>query len=777
MLNNINDLLLVAGQQEGGYEPYGETLQYVNLNGSQYFDTEVTPNPNLKIDVTFRTTGNDLSQNRCVFGGRISASGSDRKANAFWNIVSASGGYMRADYGNLSTGTSDIGTSSTTIDTWTNIVMDKGKVYLNGTLKYTFSNPFVTGTNPCSIIIGGMRSGTSSSSSTANFFIGDIQQAKIWDNDVLIRDYVPALDNKMQPCLYDKVSKTFLYAKRSSDGTTTYDLGFKRWNKYDVDYLQSTGTQYIDTGRVPNNTDIIEQKFCKIGDDTGTTISWYGSMPSATSALPRFSIGQFTPSGNTNKFFAGVNTTAQIANADNNVHTLRFYASSSTEITYILDGVENTERIISPGNAYSPQIQLTSYLFARHGTNGVQTYDGSGTQIYYHKEFLSDGTLVLDLKPSVRTYNDGTSVVTKAFMYDEVYNKAYDNVGTGSFKAYIAPDREVYNLSMHDTMDTNKFYLAEDGTKTVSSDGTSCYTEAIQVKEGDIIEWTVTAEAEIANKRIHGYSTNADITTGQKGSWVEMLAKIVFSTTSDTTQTASFVVPSGVNYIRLSHANVRETKDSIVRIRIYEVGKAIKYPQNNGFTLDAPDSSNFILDLLTRATTTNSYYILDTRQQTGGSSEDEFGIGGSSSGATVNWKCESESQLISTNGTNWTRTSNYTYSQLLVGYKDGNTFKRTASFYDFNNQRISDVTVVTATRDIANNTKPLTVLHTTSSNWLQNGADVHYFKYLQDDNDVWYDCIPVRNATLTSSVLLFDRANNTSLPNTGSGTPTFVALD
>ena len=101
------------------------------------------------------------------------------------------------------------------------------------------------GTNPCSIIIGGMRSGTSSSSSTANFFIGDIQQAKIWDNDVLIRDYVPKLDIQLRPCLYDKVSKTFLYAKSSSGGTTTYDLSFKRWNKYDVDYIENTGTAYI----------------------------------------------------------------------------------------------------------------------------------------------------------------------------------------------------------------------------------------------------------------------------------------------------------------------------------------------------------------------------------------------------------------------------------------------------------------------------------------------------------------------------------------------------
>ena len=193
----------------------------------------------------------------------------------------------------------------------------------------------------------------------------------------------------------------------------------------ELEYLESTGTQYIDTGRVPNNTDIIEQKFCKKGSDSGT-IAWYGSMPSASSALPRIAIGQFEPSGLTKKFFAGVNTTAQIANADNNVHTFRFYASSSTEITYILDGVKNTERIISPGNAYSPVVQLTSYLFARHGVNGVQVYDGSGTKIYYHKEFLANGTLVLDLIPVL----DWNYVPC---MYDRVTKQLFYNQGINDF--------------------------------------------------------------------------------------------------------------------------------------------------------------------------------------------------------------------------------------------------------------------------------------------------------------------------------------------------------
>ena len=753
-------------------EPYYEVLQYITLDGTQYFNTGYYGNT-INTSADFRISVDSFDSNSGICGSRNDTTATESSMCILFlkgPVTTSTGTHQNSLRLDWVSGDGTTFTSSLTLGGETTVTCTSNKAVINGTSytstgtrNYDQNNPFYIGT-VCS------GSGTAFTPGLN----GKIYVFKIFESGVLVHDYVPVLDFQMRPCLYDKVDKTFLYAKKVSDGTTTYDLGFKRWNKYDVDYIASSGTQYIDTGYAFADNFSWELDFA---DLIGTSSTLFGGRTSSARTALLYNNLDTVLSGEITCPIAGLNgsqTPFRLGLYSNSGrHKVKMSVASNkasvwVDDTTLYDNQSFTGTYISG---------TTQALFGDNfgGTTGVSEL---ATAKVYGLTMWQGTKIVRDLKPSVRTYNDGTNVVTKAFMYDEVYNKAYDNAGTGSFKAYIQPRREVYNLAMHDTMDINGFYLAEDGTKTVSSDGTSCYTEAIQVKEGDIIEWTVTAEAVAANKRIHGYTTDADITTGQKGSWVEMLAKIVFSTTSDTTQTARFTVPSGINYIRMSHANVRESKDSIVRIRTYEVGKAIKYPANNGFTLDAPNSSNFILDLLTRATTSGSYYILDTRYQTGSNSEDEFGIGGSSTGATVNWKCEAESNLVKTNGTNWNRTSqNYTYSQMLVGYKDGNTFKRTAVFYDFNNQKISDIEVVTATRDIANNTKPLTILHTTSSNWLQNGAEIYYFKYLQDGNDVWYDCIPVRNATVTSSLLLFDKVHNTSLPNTGSGTPTFVALD
>ena len=38
-----------------------------------------------------------------------------------------------------------------------------------------------------------------------------LYSCKIWDNDDLIRDYIPVLDIEGVPCLYDKVEKKYYY--------------------------------------------------------------------------------------------------------------------------------------------------------------------------------------------------------------------------------------------------------------------------------------------------------------------------------------------------------------------------------------------------------------------------------------------------------------------------------------------------------------------------------------------------------------------------------------
>ena len=71
-----------------------------------------------------------------------------------------------------------------------------------------------------------------------------------------IRVFQPVLDSNNIPCLLDKINNKFYYNK----GTGSFTYGGIQTPKdgyTEVEYIESNGTQYIDTGVVPNsNTDI-----------------------------------------------------------------------------------------------------------------------------------------------------------------------------------------------------------------------------------------------------------------------------------------------------------------------------------------------------------------------------------------------------------------------------------------------------------------------------------------------------------------------------------------
>lgn len=100
-------------------------------------------------------------------------------------------------------------------------------------------------------------------------YTGDskIYYAKLFDeNDNLVFHAIPVLDQDNVPCMYDKVSDTFFY----NQGTGEFSYGIEELDASDenytpIEYIESTGTQYIDTEVVPtSNTDI--EMTCRVCD-------------------------------------------------------------------------------------------------------------------------------------------------------------------------------------------------------------------------------------------------------------------------------------------------------------------------------------------------------------------------------------------------------------------------------------------------------------------------------------------------------------------------------
>lgn len=770
----IGQLIQQAKQQEQT-EPYHEVLQWTATDGTQYIDTGFIADENSKIEIGFNILDTGTSV-KAIFGSRKWNGSTISQAFYLYKTNSA---IVQVGWGSQSKNIT-LGNSSE-LQSPVRLIIDKGSVTIV-TTSNTYTETFTSETfeTPTSLIIGTCRTGTQGTELDNRPASVDVRYCRLWDNGTLVLDYKPALNNKMQPCLYDSLGKSFAYAKKISDDTATYDLTYKRWNKFDVDYIESSGTQYINTGYAFEDDFSYEIEYK--GLNNGECLLGGRTSSVRTAILYRAMATQVD--GQTTVPIAGLNATQtpfKLGVLSDTKHTIKVAIANNKGNIWVDDTQIYTNQSFT-GTYISGK---TTAIFADHfgDQTGASEYQEYATSQLYALKFWQGTNLVRDFKPTV-WHNGNTTAV--ACLYDEVYNKMYTNAGTGSFKAYVAPETTVYTLN--DGVQNDDYYLAENGVKTASADHTSCYSNAFAVKQGDIIEWTVTAEQVSANKRIHGYTTNDDIEVNSAGSWVQMLAKIVFSTTSDTTQTATFTVPSGINYIRVSHANVRESVCTVKRIRTYEVGKSISNGQGAGYDLSVPYSNNFVFEAITTCKTTSSNYFMDTRKVISGSSTTyqsdtgAFGIGGSSTGSTMNWKDGTgNNTIVATGGTNWSRIQSslpFRYNAKLVGWDEDGNHKRTAIFYHFGSGKNSD-RVVTNGVNVANNRATVTLLYTTSANVLSSGSDLSYVYFAQDGN-VEYDVIPVRNATVTSDVLLFNRANKTRVARltiTGSPSITFNALD
>lgn len=182
-----------------------------------------------------------------------------------------------------------------------------------------------------------------------------------------------------------------------------------------VEYLESTGTQYIDTGYYNNpNTKIdITFMYLRSNEDNYSNGMIYGSSD-GDAGIPSLSLGLTK------------NDELYYRNADKSESFTNYLVNANQKINAILD----KNNIIIDGNSYQSNMGLiktesaySSYLFARHNVND-QVFSKFIGRIYSCK--IYDGNkLVRDYIPVL--YND------KPCLFDKVGKVCYYNQGTGEF--------------------------------------------------------------------------------------------------------------------------------------------------------------------------------------------------------------------------------------------------------------------------------------------------------------------------------------------------------
>ena len=381
---------------KGMRRPYYCEVEYLESSGAQYIDTGIKyagTSDVITLGIAPMQSTGDI-----VFIGAYTLS-----PNSFVELGAYNGKYR----GNIQT-PADIPASMT----YTVGVRNTLKFTSNGWWEFNGQQCGVTRTDPVDIPFYLFCRNYSSSPkySSARIYNLDIVRS-----GVKILDMIPVLDWDMVPCMYDKISNKLFYNKGTGDFTYGRQIHY-------VNYLESTGTQYIDTGIIPTIKTKTSEKtrILSGGGKTPDFVRWSGNPTYDTFGT----------------YLAGANIAVYYGKySDNKVKSFAYTVGTDFEIVNDINEIvfNGSTSAVDRGSNDWTNTTYTLCLFAGNNMGNVSFF--TDMRLYYYKVWDND-VLLRDYKPAVDENGKG-------FMFDKVEHKIYDNVGTGNFSY---PDIELEYL-------------------------------------------------------------------------------------------------------------------------------------------------------------------------------------------------------------------------------------------------------------------------------------------------------------------------------------------
>lgn len=370
-------------------------VNYIESTGTQYIDTGITPDNTTTFDITFAP--HTVHETQSILGTRL---GMDNGAsfNLFLHVRPGyDTGALRWDEGYKVGEYTDI-----PINEWKEINIVKGTdsvTFTSNGMSVTQSIDNETWTLDSNIYVFTQNQTSSEETRRAKMKLYDF---KIYKNGTIVREYIPVLDKNQTPCLYDKVSNSYFYNMGEDEfGYSMYD------NIYN--YIESSGTQYIDLGMVADEHTQVEMVMSLNSNYTNTQGIFGARAGYNTKSFNMFWVDSMLRwDYNNNMYYPTNNVTL-------------------TQPTYICvnsSKVQINQDVTTYTDTTSFDTGYNMYAFAVNNT-GSPLFVSSGMRIYYIKVRYNGG-IVRNLVPV--TTENGT-----ACFYDLVQQTFIYNKGSGSF--------------------------------------------------------------------------------------------------------------------------------------------------------------------------------------------------------------------------------------------------------------------------------------------------------------------------------------------------------
>lgn len=547
LTNKLQKVLLSGGCEQRNLPSEYEELEYISTeNGSgPFINTGIKAGSKTRVVAKYKLFTVSFTSPVSVRDVAQAGAGYGFGVNDSQQFISDYNG-SRKTFANITPNTTDV------------ITVDKNRNVCTITISgqsETVTNTASTFETNGTLVFFGQRSDGNVSVARYSFY-----SFKLWTEDVLVLDLVPARrlsDNELG--FYNKVNGGFL----TNAGTGTFAAGADVVPTPDtpvdivcnngvlkvrhqsglpfgytlLDYIGSSGTQYIKTGIKPASGYKVRCKYIRKGTSSSPSAPFgCTSEANASNALK----GIYRVHGATNRvaYGNGSGTTLNVTGYNDFGQVYDIICNAGV---WTINGTEIGTIIPATWSA-----DYDIWLFARN-TGGTVGLAGSW-QIMLCQIWDKNGNLIFDCLPCKNSSN-------VLGMFDLVSQTFLTNQGTGTFTAGAdVDDMEIYTDGTTETVEitgknlynpaenTYGYYIDANGVIQVSSAHDACYTGYIRVKPST--QYTLSlVSSRINTIRIHNYNANKE--------WISQ-AGYKATTTVGETFTLTITTARTVKYARLS---------------------------------------------------------------------------------------------------------------------------------------------------------------------------------------------------------------------------------
>ena len=401
----VSALCVATASTSALADTYAYKVQYLQSSGAQYIDTGVVPDRNTMFRGSYEYLGTAGAKANYDM---IAACTSPRYYPVSLN--SASDTHARRE---RYVSYNDVPNQLHPYLTRHTIVFNDAlhRVFVDNEYISTFTTGFSGASHTCYLFASNNNNNKAAYHAKARIYWCEFTDTA---TGTVLRRFIPVVDENGKPAMFDEINEKLYYNLGTGADFTAGPRKDEPW--YFVEYIESTGTQWIDTEKLAlaaTRTDV-GYRYANASQNVNAMI---GGIQSPNRYYP---VSLQSRDAKAERFDRGNGTVSELKLTHPVVTDHEVLFNDAQRKVYV-DGVE----VGTFTSAYT-ESALSMYMFAARDVNNSKAGWLAKARIYHYDIYHTNGTLCAAFRPAVNASGKGC-------MYNGYTGKIHENGGTGDF--------------------------------------------------------------------------------------------------------------------------------------------------------------------------------------------------------------------------------------------------------------------------------------------------------------------------------------------------------